>query len=270
MALDPAIWQMISQLGHTEGRGGSGAAQGAADAVSGIFAAFNKDKPKTPSTPYQAMTPDPEVMQNPFAGPRIEMGLGPQAIVGPGQVTTYTPGQGDPKMEGGRETSSGAPMYYLEDYLDGHAPYVTVAAGKDSPFAGKDLTLTLANGTPIRARATDYGPGVKTLDVASRNPAYAKNAPSIFDQVGIAHGWGAAPTPYRAMTVQSPYAAGQYPTPGGEVPKALPGPFAGSAPQAPMNYPSGWQANAMSNQQSGGFSALLQSLSHLFGGGGGG
>jgi hypothetical protein len=205
MALDPQILAMAMQI---------------------LDDAKRRQQPVTlPKTPFNARpnvdysSPDwavnaAKLPANPFGGPPVSLGLG-GTVTGPGQVTTYTPGQGDLKMEGGYETSSGAPMFTMQQYFRGDAPYVTLASRPNSPLKGQDLSLTLANGQVIPGRVTDTGPGVKTLDVASSDPAHATNAPSAFDQVAI------APTTTQAIldavrrgTGTNVPPAGGYPKPG--------------------------------------------------------
>lgn len=90
-------------------------------------------------------------------------------------LSAYTPGQGDPSMEGGLQTASGAPMYTLESFLSGKAPYVTGATSQKGP-TGELVNRTIGNQT-VPVRITDYGPGVKGLDIASSNSKWATNFP---------------------------------------------------------------------------------------------
>jgi hypothetical protein len=95
-------------------------------------------------------------------------------------LSAYTPGQGDPRMEGGRQTASGAPMFTLEDYLrllgtSQALPYVTGATNV-SPPSGAMVTRQIG-GHSVPVKITDYGPGVGGLDIASSNPRYATDFP---------------------------------------------------------------------------------------------
>jgi hypothetical protein len=114
-----------------------------------------------------------------------------------GNNTTYTPGQGNTRMEGGRETATGAPMHYLED---GNA---TLAVNPmDKALLGSHGMLTLADGTQIPADVSDTGPGVRrgNFDIASRNSALAYDTPKILAAARYTPSNGAAqpgvePTP---------------------------------------------------------------------------
>lgn len=90
-------------------------------------------------------------------------------------LSAYTPGQGDPSMEGGWQTSTGAPMYTLEMYLNGTAPYVTGATSMKQP--SRDVVFRTIGDRVVPVRATDYGPGVKGLDIATENTGWARNFP---------------------------------------------------------------------------------------------
>jgi hypothetical protein len=90
-------------------------------------------------------------------------------------LSAYTPGKGDIKMEGKWETATGAPMYTFEMYERGEAPYVTAASNSKKLF-GKTVFRTIGERT-VPLRITDYGPGVKGLDIAFENPKYATNFP---------------------------------------------------------------------------------------------
>lgn len=90
-------------------------------------------------------------------------------------LSAYTPGQGDPRMEGGFETATGAPMFQLEDYIKGKVPYVTGATSDRSLF-GQTVNRKIGDVT-VPVKLTDYGPGVKGIDVATSNSAWATNFP---------------------------------------------------------------------------------------------
>lgn len=99
-------------------------------------------------------------------------------------ITVYTPGQGDPKMEGGFKTSSGAPMHTMEAYDRGEAPYVTAAVHPDSPLKGKSIDIQVGD-KKYPVKLTDTGPGVSTIDIASETSKWATVAPKEFGQAQI-------------------------------------------------------------------------------------
>jgi hypothetical protein len=107
-----------------------------------------------------------------------DFGFTPEKAPKQPPVTTYTPGKGDPKMEGGWETSSGAPMTTIEGAIAGIDPYVTIAVNPKDPRYGTTGVFETASGKQIPAAATDTGPGVKNADVASANPAFATATPA--------------------------------------------------------------------------------------------
>lgn len=120
----------------------------------------------------------PKDDENPFAQFSAPKGT-------PMALTVYTPGKGDPKMEGGFETSSGKPMHTLESFLRGLSPYVTVAVHPDSPLLGKSFNITLGNKMSFPAKATDTGPGVRSIDIASEMGQWGKKAPSFFSNAVV-------------------------------------------------------------------------------------
>lgn len=91
-------------------------------------------------------------------------------------LSAYTPGQGDPKMEGGNETATGAPVYTFEMWRRGVAPYVTGATSEKDP-PGTLVYRTVGEHQQVPVRITDYGPGVKGIDIASSNSKWATNFP---------------------------------------------------------------------------------------------
>jgi hypothetical protein len=97
-------------------------------------------------------------------------------------LSSYTPGKGDPKMEGGWETSSGEPPIPLEWHLRDPVkyPYVTGAVtGEGSRATGQIVYRTIGDKT-VPVKLADRGPGVDgkmTLDIASINPNWATNFP---------------------------------------------------------------------------------------------
>jgi hypothetical protein len=96
-------------------------------------------------------------------------------LLGALPLSAYTPGQGDPSMEGGWATASGAPMYPIEWYLSGKAPYVTGATG-DKKMIGQWVNRTVGDQV-VPVQLTDYGPGVKGIDIATTNRKWATNFP---------------------------------------------------------------------------------------------
>jgi hypothetical protein len=90
-------------------------------------------------------------------------------------LSAYTPGQGDTKMEGGFETATGAPVYTFEMWQRGEAPYVTGATSQKNP-TGAMVYRTLGD-LRVPVKITDYGPGVKGIDIASSNSKWANNFP---------------------------------------------------------------------------------------------
>lgn len=90
-------------------------------------------------------------------------------------LSAYTPGQGDPSMEGGFQTATGAPMYTMEAYLKGDAPYVTGATSMKNP--GGQLVYRKVGDQVVPVRITDYGPGVQGIDIATANKKWANNFP---------------------------------------------------------------------------------------------
>jgi hypothetical protein len=57
----------------------------------------------------------------------------------------------------------------------GQAPYVTAAASNKALY-GQTFNRAIG-GETVPLRVTDYGPGVRGLDIAYQNPAYATNYP---------------------------------------------------------------------------------------------
>ncbi len=92
-------------------------------------------------------------------------------------LSAYTPGQGDPSMEGGWATSSGAPMVTLEMHLADPEkyPYVTGATSNKNPSGA--LVYRKIGDQVVPVRVTDYGPGVEGLDIATANKKWATNFP---------------------------------------------------------------------------------------------
>lgn len=90
-------------------------------------------------------------------------------------LSAYTPGLGDPKMEGGYETASGHPVYTFEQFLRGDAPYVTGATSRKDP-SGQLVYRTMGD-QQVPVRITDYGPKVQGIDIATSNKKWATNFP---------------------------------------------------------------------------------------------
>jgi len=79
-------------------------------------------------------------------------------------------------MEGGYETASGEPIYTFEDWLAGKVPYVTGATNRKDPSL-QTIYRNFGDYRNVPVRITDYGPGVKGIDIASSNKAWATNFP---------------------------------------------------------------------------------------------
>jgi hypothetical protein len=90
-------------------------------------------------------------------------------------LSAYTPGRGDQSMEGGWQTSSGAPVYPFEWYVNGNAPHVT-GATSNKDLIGQTVYRTIGDQV-VPVKLTDYGPGVKGIDIASTNAEWAKSFP---------------------------------------------------------------------------------------------
>ena len=90
-------------------------------------------------------------------------------------LSAYTPGQGDPSMEGGWQTATGAPVYTFEMWQQGKAPYVTGATSQKDPSGA--LVYRKIGDQTVPVKITDYGPGVKGIDIASSNSEWATNFP---------------------------------------------------------------------------------------------
>lgn len=119
-------------------------------------------------------------------------------------LSAYTPGRGDPKMEGGFRTATpGVPMYTYEMWKRGEAPYVTAAiTGPGARPQPGSLVYRQIGNEIVPTRPTDRGPGVPgdpfKYDIAYENPAYATNYP-YQGQTG-AYGYGGSTQQYAAPT----------------------------------------------------------------------
>jgi hypothetical protein len=92
------------------------------------------------------------------------------------KATSYYPAN-DP-IEGGFKDMRGKPLYTLQDYLEGKAPYVSVAMDNKNSFAyGTKLRipeLEKKYGKKIEFRVVDtggdfYGKGTSRIDICTRN-----------------------------------------------------------------------------------------------------
>lgn len=92
------------------------------------------------------------------------------------KATSYYPA--DDPIEGGFVDKKGKPLYTLQDYLDGKAPYVSVAMDKENSFAyGAKLRipeLEKKYGRQIEFRVVDtgqafFGKGKSRIDICTRN-----------------------------------------------------------------------------------------------------
>jgi hypothetical protein len=119
-------------------------------------------------------------------------------------LSAYTPGRGDPEMEGGFKTATpGAPMYTYEMWKRGEAPYVTAAiTGPGARPQPGSLVYRQIGNEIVPTRPTDRGPGAPgdpyKYDIAYEDPAYATNYP-YQGQTG-AYGYGGLTERYTAPT----------------------------------------------------------------------
>lgn len=91
-------------------------------------------------------------------------------------LSSYTPGKGDPKMEGGPLDRHGNPAYTMEQFKEGKAPYVTVAMDPKSPWQGKELRSPKFPGISFKVMDTGgafKGNGLSRMDIAFSDPARA-------------------------------------------------------------------------------------------------
>jgi len=130
-------------------------------------------------------------------------------------LSAFTPGQGDPSMEGGFETFSGAPMHTFEAHLRGETPYVTGATNDPSDI-GKQIWRNIG-GKKVLVGITDYGPGVKGIDIASENKRWAKNFPfqGQRDKTGDIFDTVSAKTPKQKRDIFDDISTDNPPTPTG-------------------------------------------------------
>lgn len=97
----------------------------------------------------------------------------PEAFIndaGTAQLTTYWPGQGDPKMEGGVETSTATPISYIEDFTSGDKPYITVAGPKSEIGTWKQIDIPGVGSVPAFVNDTGPAIGKGHYDIPSRAP----------------------------------------------------------------------------------------------------
>lgn len=102
---------------------------------------------------------------------------GPSSVGGV-KLTSYTPGQGDPKMEGGVLAADGKPAYTMEQFHAGKAPYVAVAMDPQSPWRGKYLRSKKFPNTLFKVTDTGgafKGKGLARMDIAFSDPLKAKS-----------------------------------------------------------------------------------------------
>ena len=94
------------------------------------------------------------------------------------KLSSYTPGKGNIRMEGGKLDAHGRPAYTMEQFQSGNAPHVTVAMDPDSPLQGKMLTSPKFPGIKFKVSDTgdDFkGKGNTRMDVAWSDPAKQKS-----------------------------------------------------------------------------------------------
>jgi hypothetical protein len=177
----------------------------------------------------------------------------------PSQPTTaYTPGQGDPAMEGGMETRRGEPMFLLEDHLKGKAPWVTLAQpkGMGEP-TGQFVTATLEGEGPLRGRKilgrySDYGPGVHGTDVATSTPGFGHSFPYKLTNVSPAADPYGEFEDVGSSREQAPQAAVAKPS------RKPTGQEAGTAPKAVSTEP--WWDRANKAYAKGGLGSALKTV----------
>lgn len=88
-------------------------------------------------------------------------------------ITAYTPGKGDPSMEGKNAVASrGGPAYTMEDYIEGRAPYVSVAMDSNSKWQGQYIVSPAFPNVIFKVEDTGsafQGKGETAIDIAYRD-----------------------------------------------------------------------------------------------------
>jgi len=105
-------------------------------------------------------------------------------------ASTYVPGMGG--IEGGPNDATGRPAIAYQVSPTG----ATFAVKPTDPRFGMQITASNPDGRVVTGTATDFGPGVKNVDIASRNPADAKSSP--FDNAVV------TPSPQEAFKGLTP------------------------------------------------------------------
>ncbi len=102
----------------------------------------------------------------------------------PSAITYYSPGKGNLTLEGGVNDRYGNTIYTIEDYLEGRAPYVTVAMDQFTPSLNHQVltnpSFTDSTGKLIPFKVEDTGgafnnKGLSRIDIATRSEQAAKS-----------------------------------------------------------------------------------------------
>lgn len=112
------------------------------------------------------------------------------------KLSSYTPGKGDLKMEGGPLDRHGRQAYTYEQFHAGEAPYVAVAMDTKSELQGKTLTSDKFPNTIFKVVDTGgafKGKGNSRMDIAFSDPARQFSFPvksAVFKVSGGSYGFG--------------------------------------------------------------------------------
>ena len=153
-------------------------------------------------------TPVEEVIKQPTPRTFIPKTLPTKNQPFPSFITYYSGGFGitaaQKKLEGGATNRFGKPLNYLEDYLAGKAPYVSVAMDiplSKAPYGSYTLTnpkFLDKRGNPIKFKVDDTGGaffnrGIEKIDIAIKSLAIANGKTPIIDGIhfpsGPVEGW---------------------------------------------------------------------------------
>lgn len=137
--------------------------------------------------------------QSPASPPAGTTGAATGAING--RLTSYYPGEGG--REGGWQDMKGNQLYTMQQYLDGNAPYVSVAIPQqmynDGTYQYGDIVringMTDKSGEPIKFAIVDTGPALnnyyanssgadKVFDIAVQNNSYNVDRLSTITKTG--------------------------------------------------------------------------------------
>lgn len=106
-------------------------------------------------------------------------------------LSSYTPGKGNIKMEGGPLDAHGKPAYTFEQFHSGKAPYVAVAMDPNSDLQGKTLTSDKFPDTIFKVVDTGdafKGKGNSRMDIAFSDPARQHSFPIKSANFQVANG----------------------------------------------------------------------------------